>query len=183
MEWLYEIFTTLDWQTILGWTLVVGLFVVGMLGAVFPILPSVFAIVGAILAYGFFFSFEPFGLWFWVTQAVLVLIIIVADYLISSIAVKRVGGSSSSVAGTNVGLILGPFLIPVFGFILGPFIGSMLGEMKHTQSAKHLLKVGIGSVVGFVISMVVKLVLQLIMIILFIIWLWMAPDLTNSVPL
>ncbi len=168
--------------TLIGWSVVIGLFVIGMLGAVFPILPGVFAVFAGFIAYGLFFSFEPFGVWFWVIQSLLVVIVILAEYAISSIAVKRVGGSNASVAGTNVGLILGPFLIPVFGLILGPLIGSMLGEAKHSQDWRHLIKVGFGSVVGFVISVVVKVILQLLMIILFIIWLLQAPDMTNWVP-
>jgi hypothetical protein len=172
----------MDIMAIIGWVVVVALLLIGMLGAIFPILPGVFAVLGGFIVYGLFFSFDAFGVWFWVIQGTLVVIVIVAEYWISSIAVKRSGGSSASVTGTNVGLILGPFLIPVFGFILGPLIGAMLGEMKHSQDTKHLLKVGFGSMVGFFISMIMKIVLQLLMIILFIIWLWMAPDTAGSVP-
>jgi uncharacterized protein YqgC (DUF456 family) len=59
----------------------------------------------------------------------------------------------------------------------------MMGEMKHTQDWRHLLKVGFGSVVGFAISVVVKVILQLLMIIFFIIWLLSEPDFTNMVPI
>lgn len=173
----------MEMMTLIGWLVVGGLFVIGMAGAVFPILPGVFAVFAGFIAYGFFFTFDPFGIWFWVIQSLLVIIVIVAEYAISSIAVKKVGGSTASVTGTNVGLILGPFLIPMFGIILGPLIGSMMGEMKHTQDWRHLLKVGFGSVVGFAISVVVKVILQLLMIILFIIWLLSEPDFTNMVPI
>lgn len=166
---------------VIGWITVIGLFAIGMLGAIFPILPGVFAVYFGFIAYGLFFDFSPFGWWFWITQTGLLALVIIAEYLISSVAVKRSGGSNASVAGTNIGLIFGPFLIPMFGIILGPLIGSMMGEMKHSQDWRHLLKVGFGSVVGFIISVVVKLILQLIMIILFFIWLWMAPDVANTI--
>jgi uncharacterized protein YqgC (DUF456 family) len=168
---------------VIGWLVVIGLFVIGMLGAIFPILPGVFAIFAGFIAYGLFFDFSAFGLWFWLTQICVLVLVIVAEYLISSIAVKRSGGSNASVTGTNVGLILGPFLIPVFGIILGPLLGSIVGEMKSSQDPHHLLKVGFGSLVGFVISVIIKIILQALMIILFFIWLWNAPDLSNTIPI
>lgn len=165
MEW----FQTIDWSTSLGWFLVVALFAIGMLGAVFPILPGVISVFAALIVYGLFFGFERFGVTYWVIQSLLFLIIFIADYWITSIAVKKSGGSKGSITGTNLGLILGPLLIPTFGILLGPLIGSIVGEMPSSREPKHLLKVAFGSLLGFLVSVVVKIVLQSVMIVLFIV--------------
>ncbi|MFS0840112.1 DUF456 domain-containing protein [Paenibacillus sp. 1P03SA] len=157
-------------MAILGWILIILLFAVGMLGAVFPILPGALAIFGAFFVYGFFFSFEPFGFWFWLIQSAVVIAITIADYLVSAFGVKKFGGSKASVWGSTIGLLVGPFVIPAFGLILGPFIGAVLGELIHGSNLKHSAQVGVGSVLGFFSSVVVKVVLQLLMIILFFIW-------------
>lgn len=157
-------------MAILGWILIILLFAVGMLGAVFPILPGALAIFGAFFVYGFFFSFEPFGFWFWLIQSAVVIAITIADYLVSAFGVKKFGGSKASVWGSTIGLLVGPFVIPAFGLILGPFIGAVLGELIHGSNLKHSAQVGAGSVLGFFSSVVVKVVLQLLMIILFFIW-------------
>ena len=66
----------------LGWIVVILLFVVGMVGAVYPVLPGVLAIYGAFFIYGWLISWEPFGFWFWLIQTLIVIIIIVADYAV-----------------------------------------------------------------------------------------------------
>ncbi|GKS13677.1 hypothetical protein YDYSY3_46770 [Paenibacillus chitinolyticus] len=157
-------------MAILGWILIILLFAVGMLGAIFPILPGALAIFGAFFVYGLFFSFEPFGFWFWLIQSAIVIAITIADYLVSAFGVKKFGGSKASVWGSTIGLLAGPFVIPAFGLILGPFIGAVLGELIHGSNLKHSAQVGVGSVLGFFSSVVVKVVLQLLMIVLFIIW-------------
>ncbi|MBB6632714.1 DUF456 domain-containing protein [Cohnella thailandensis] len=156
---------------ILGWIIIVALFVVGMAGAVYPVLPGVFAIYAAFFVYGFFFSFEPFGFWFWAIQTLIVLALIVADYVVNAWGVKKFGGSKASVWGSTIGVIIGPFVIPAFGLIIGPFAGALLGELIAGSSFNKALKVGWGSLVGLFASTFMKIVLQIVMIVLFIIWL------------
>ncbi|MFX3632077.1 MAG: DUF456 domain-containing protein [Candidatus Pristimantibacillus sp.] len=156
---------------ILGWALIVILFVIGMAGAIYPILPGALAIYGAFFVYGFFFSFEPFGWVFWTVQTLIVVALFVADYAVSAWGVKRFGGSRASVVGSTIGIIIGPFVIPAFGLIIGPFVGAVIGELIVGTKFVQSLKVGFGSLVGLLSSVIVKVILQLIMIILFIIWL------------
>ncbi|WP_419874469.1 DUF456 domain-containing protein [Candidatus Pristimantibacillus sp. PTI5] len=156
---------------ILGWTLVIILFVVGMAGAVYPILPGALAIYGAFFVYGLFFSFSEFGIWFWLIQTIIVVVLFVADYAVSAWGVKRFGGSRASVIGSTIGLIFGPFVIPALGLIIGPFAGAVIGEMIIGTRFDKALKVGLGSVVGLFTSVAVKFILQLAMIVLFVLWL------------
>nr|WP_306220534.1 DUF456 domain-containing protein [Cohnella sp. WQ 127256] len=142
-----------------------------MAGAIFPILPGALAIYAAYFVYGWFFSFEPFGFWFWSIQTVIVVILFVADYAVNAWGVKKFGGSKASVIGSTIGILIGPFVIPAFGLIIGPFAGAVIGEIIHGSSVDRALKVGWGSLVGLFSSTIVKILLQGVMIAIFIIWL------------
>ncbi|MNZ68112.1 hypothetical protein D3C78_863730 [compost metagenome] len=156
---------------IIGWILVILLFAVGMAGTIYPILPGALAIYAAFFVYGIFLSFDEFGVWFWIIQTLIVVVLFIADYAVSAWGVKRFGGSRASVIGSTIGLILGPFVIPAFGLIIGPFAGAVIGELLVGAKIEQSLKVGLGSVVGLFTSVVVKIILQLLMIVLFILWL------------
>lgn len=156
---------------ILGWILIIALFVVGMLGAIYPILPGALAIYAAFFVYGWFFSFEPFGWVFWTLQTLIVVVLFVADYAVSAWGVNKFGGSRASVIGSTIGIIIGPFVLPAFGLIIGPFAGGVIGELIYGSSMKQAMRAGVGALVGLLTSVVVKFILQFGMIILFVIWL------------
>lgn len=156
---------------ITAWILVILLFIIGMAGTIYPVLPGVIAIYAAFFVYGFMISFEPFGFWFWTIQTMLLLIIVVADYVLSAASVKKFGGSRASIIGMTIGIIIGPFIIPVFGLIIGPLVGAIIGELFKVPNFAHAVKVGWGSLVGLFASVVMKIILQVLMIVLFIIWL------------
>ncbi|NUU60829.1 DUF456 domain-containing protein [Paenibacillus agri] len=157
-------------MTILGWILIIALFAVGLAGAVVPILPGALAIYLAFFVYGWFFSFQSFGAWFWITQTLIVVVLFIADYVVGAWGVKKFGGSRASVIGSTIGLIIGPFVIPAFGLIIGPFLGAFIGELIVGSSAGKATKVSVGALIGLFSSTVVKIVLQLAMVILFFIW-------------
>jgi len=156
---------------IIAWILIVVLFIVGMAGAVYPILPGVLAIYAAFFVYGFMISFEPFGWFFWTIQTLILAVLFFADYAVNAWGVKRFGGSRASVIGSTIGIIIGPFVIPAFGLIIGPFAGAVIGELIAGSDMNKSLKVGWGSLIGLFTSVVVKVVLQAAMIILFVLWL------------
>ncbi|WP_028547346.1 DUF456 domain-containing protein [Paenibacillus sp. UNC451MF] len=157
-------------MVVAAWIIVILLFAVGMAGAVYPVLPGALAIYAAFFIYGWMVSFEPFGFWFWFIQTTIVIVLMVADYLVSALGVKKFGGTKASVVGSTIGLLLGPFVIPVAGLLIGPFLGAVIGEMIVGTEWKQALKAGVGALVGFFSGLVVKVILQLLMIILFIIW-------------
>ncbi|WP_106766899.1 DUF456 domain-containing protein [Paenibacillus faecalis] len=157
---------------VLGWIIVIALFVVGMAGAIYPILPGVVAIYLALFVYGWFFTFEHYNWFFWIIQTLILIILFVADYAVNAWGVKRLGGSKASIWGSTVGLLVGPFVIPAFGLVIGPFIGAIVGEMLAGSAPGKSIKVGLGSVLGLFSSIVVKVVLQLAMIIIFFVWIF-----------
>ncbi|MFB9327607.1 DUF456 domain-containing protein [Paenibacillus aurantiacus] len=157
---------------IAGWIIVALLFIVGMAGAVYPILPGALAIYAAFFVYGFFVSFEHFGFWFWSFQTMIVAVLFIADYAVNAWGVKKFGGSKASVIGSTIGVLIGPFVIPAFGLLLGPLLGAVIGELIAGSNFEKALKVGFGSVVGLFSSIFVKILLQAIMIVIFFIWLF-----------
>lgn len=91
-----------------------------------------------------------------------------ADALSNWIGVKKFGGTNAGVWGSTIGLLIGPFVIPVAGIILGPFIGAILAEwIVSRKGFIASCKIGIGSLVGFLTSIVTKGIVQLAMIIYF----------------
>ncbi|WP_068500674.1 DUF456 domain-containing protein [Paenibacillus kribbensis] len=155
---------------VIGWIVIVVLFIVGMAGAVYPVLPGALAIYFAFFVYGWFFSFASYNALFWIIQTLIVVALFVADYAVNAWGVKRFGGSRLSATLSTVGIIIGPFVIPAFGLILGPFIGAVLGELIGKAPLDRAIKVGFGSVLGLFTSTVMKVILQLAMIIVFLIW-------------
>ncbi|WP_322906899.1 DUF456 domain-containing protein [Paenibacillus campi] len=155
---------------IVGWTLVIALFIIGMVGTVYPVLPSVVAIYFAFFVYGWFFSFAEFNVWFWIIETLIVVVLLAADYLVGAYGTRKFGGSRLAVILSVIGLIVGPFVIPAFGLILGPLIGAVAAELIQGRDVNSALRVGWGTVLGLFASAVVKIILQLAMIGIWVIW-------------
>lgn len=151
------------------WTIIIFMFVVAFIGLVYPVIPSVLFIAGGFLLYGIFFSFEPFNWLFWLIQGLFVVILFIADYIANLIGVKKYGGSKAGVWGSTIGILVGPFIIPIFGILIGPFLGAIIAEwLVNKKDFKDAVKIGFGSVVGFISSVFVKGIIQAIMIIYFV---------------
>ncbi|MWV46921.1 DUF456 family protein [Paenibacillus sp. HJL G12] len=157
-------------MAILGWILIIALFAVGLAGAIFPVLPGAVAIFVAFFVYGWFFTFGHFNVWFWIIQALIIIVLFVADYAVSAWGTKKFGGSRLSVILSTIGVIIGPFVIPAFGLVIGPFLGAFVGELLVGSSVSKAAKVGYGTLVGLFSSMVMKIILQIVMIVVFFIW-------------
>ncbi len=153
------------------WGLIILLFIVAFVGLIYPIIPSVLFLFAAFILYGFLFSFEPFNWLFWLVQGVFVLLLLGADYITNLIGVKKFGGTKAGVWGSTIGLLVGPFVVPVAGILIGPFIGAVVAELiVHKKALKEAIKVGFGSVIGFISSVITKGVIQLVMILYFLLY-------------
>lgn len=153
---------------IIAWILILLFFIIGFIGLVYPIIPSVLFIFGGFVIYGLFFSFSDLPWWFWTIQVLFVVLLFSADALANAFGVRKFGASKAGFWGSTLGLILGPFLIPIVGIVIGPFIGAIAAELLINRSGfKQSIRSGIGSVVGFITSVFTKGILQTVMIILF----------------
>lgn len=147
------------------WVIIAAMFIISFLGLVYPVIPSVLFIMAGFILYGLLYSFAPLNWLFWVAQSLFVLLLFIADYMANIIGVKKYGGSKAGIWGSTIGLLIGPFVIPVFGIIIGPFIGAIIAELiVHKKDLVTAVKIGFGSVIGFISSVLTKSIIQIIMI-------------------
>lgn len=147
------------------WIIVAAMFIIGFIGLIYPVIPSVLFIMAGFILYGVFYSFDPFNWLFWTVQSLFVVLLFIADYVSNIIGVKKYGGSKAGVWGSTIGLLVGPFVIPVLGIIIGPFLGAIIAELiVHKKDLITAVKIGFGSVIGFVSSVITKSIIQIIMI-------------------
>lgn len=150
---------------IIYWVIIAAMFIIGFIGLIYPIIPSVLFIMAGFILYGVFYSFTPFNWLFWTVQSLFVVLLFIADYVANIIGVKKYGGSKAAVWGSTIGLIVGPFVIPMLGIIIGPFLGAIIAELIiHQKDVVTASKIGFGTVIGFVSGVVSKSIIQIIMI-------------------
>jgi uncharacterized protein len=147
------------------WILIILAFLLAFVGLIWPIIPGMLFLLLGFVLYGLFFSFEPLTIPFWIIQIILVALLFVTDYFSNLFGVKKLGGKKAAIWGSTIGLLIGPFVIPVAGIIIGPFLGAVIAELIiEKKSIGSAVKVGIGSVLGFLSGTIVKLILHIIMI-------------------
>lgn len=153
----------------IGWILIVLCFIVAFVGTFYPIIPSVVFMLLAYVLYGLFFSFTELTILFWVIQILFVILLFSADMAANAFGVKKFGGTKAGMWGSTIGLLFGPFVIPVAGILIGPFIGAVIAELLVTRHGlKQAIKSGVGSLIGFLTSSVVKVIVLVIMLIVFV---------------
>lgn len=156
---------------IIGWLLACTLFIVAFLGLIYPIIPSAIFIIAGFLMYGFVVSFDQMNWLFWLIQILFVVLLFGADLLSNFVGVKKFGGSKAGIWGSTIGLLVGPFVIPVAGILVGPFLGAVIAELLVTRvTLLQAVKTGIGSLIGFLTSVVTKGFLMIVMIVIFILF-------------
>lgn len=156
---------------IIGWILIILCFIVAFVGTFYPIIPSVVFMLLGYVVYGLFFSFSELTWIFWVIQILFVALLFSADMAANAFGVKKFGGTKAGVWGSTIGLLFGPFIIPVAGILIGPFIGAVIAELIVTRLGfKQAIKSGLGSLIGFLTSSVVKIIILVIMLIVFVVY-------------
>lgn len=156
---------------VIGWILIVISFIVAFVGVFYPIIPSVVFIILGFIVYGLFFTFSELNWFFWIIQLLFVVLLFGADMAANAFGVKRFGGTKAGVWGSTIGLLVGPFVIPVAGILIGPFLGAVLAELIVTREGlKQAFRSGVGSLIGFLTSSVAKVVILSAMIVIFIIF-------------
>ena len=154
---------------VIGWIIAIVMFIIAFAGLIYPIIPSALFIVGGFLLYGFINTFDGMTVWFWIIQVLFVILLFGADTLSNLVGVKKFGGSKAGMWGSTIGLLIGPFVIPVAGILVGPFLGAVIAELVVSRSGvKQSIKTGVGSLVGFLTSVVTKGLVMVVMITVFI---------------
>ena len=131
--------------------------IVGLVGAVVPVLPGTIISYAGLLCAAFTTDSE-IGTGLLVVWGILSVVVIVMDYILPGYLSKKFGGTKAGSIGATIGTIVGIFLGPI-GLLLGPFAGAVIGEMSAKKlEFRDALKVGFGSMMSFVVGTAFKLV-------------------------
>jgi uncharacterized protein YqgC (DUF456 family) len=166
---MVEIDTTSLWGA-----LALILIVVGLAGAVIPVLPGPLLIWLGALIWAWADGFTRIG---WGTLTVLGLLALVAwgsDLFLSTVMSRRAGASWRAILGAMAGGILGAsFLswVPLLGTILGAILGAMAGMWLVEYWLKGSARAATTAVQAYISSLIVAALLEmtiaLIMVALF----------------
>ncbi|WP_248525650.1 DUF456 domain-containing protein [Staphylococcus aureus] len=147
-------------MTIILWLLIIAAFMLAFVGLIKPIIPSVLVLWVGFLIYQFGFHNQHLSWVFYVSMALLTILILCADFLANKYFVNRFGGS-------KIGVVIGCFVLPPFGIIIIPFILVFIVELIQGYSFERAVKVSIGSIVAFLTSSIAQAIIMFIMIVWF----------------
>ncbi len=158
---------------------------VGVVGAVVPIMPGPSLILGASVIAGFLYNWDRVTISSIVSTVVLVMCFAI-EQLSGIWGAQKAGASHWGQIGSIVGLCLGfvgllpalPVGGPLVGMFFGPFIGAVIGELIYPRPVpidnrfQVAIKAGIGIVVGSAIGLLLQGLLSLVAAIVFVVTTW-----------
>ena len=158
---------------------------VGIVGAVVPVLPGPSLILGASAIAGFLYGWDNVMITLVVSGVVLGMCFAI-EQLAGIWGGQKAGASHWGQIGSIVGLFLGFFGLlpalpvggPLVGMFFGPFIGAVVGELLYPRQVPMIdrfrisVKAGVGIVLGSVIGLVLQGLLSLVAAIVFAVTTW-----------
>jgi uncharacterized protein len=160
-------------MTVLWWTLIILLIVVGLIGTVVPLLPGSTLILAGAVVHRLVFTSGPHTLSWWVIAAMFVLMITsyVIDFISGAMGAKYFGATRWGAIGGFIGAIVGVFFgLP--GIFIGPLVGVLAGELIGGKQLVAAGKSTWGTLLGTTAGMIAKLVIALVMVGLFVLDVW-----------
>jgi uncharacterized protein YqgC (DUF456 family) len=146
--------------------LAAALIVVGLVGAIVPVLPGIPIIFAGIWLIAGVDGYRHLGLGWLLGIAAVGAAGLVVDLLAGALGAKRMGASSQAVCGALIGTVIGLFFgIP--GLLFGPFFGAVIGELSAGNSVLRSAHAGVSVWVGLIFGTIIKLVSSLMMVALF----------------
>ena len=142
--------------------LIIILFLIGIAGAVLPVLPGSLITAAALAAGMYKAGSFTFNTRLWVIVGV---VVFVADYFLPSILTKLGGGSKRAAIGSGIGLVVGLITGPFM--IVGALLGAFIGEYLEQKDAGQSLKSAFMAVLGLLTGIVTKLAYAIAMPILY----------------
>lgn len=145
-------------QQTLYFILAGALILIGLAGAVVPILPGVPLVFAGMLLAAWADHFQHVGGWTLTLLGVLGVLALLVDFVAGLFGARRVGASTRALWGASLGTLVGLFFgLP--GLLLGPFAGAVAGELSVGSQVEKAAKVGIGTWLGLLFGTLAKLAL------------------------
>lgn len=148
-------------------TLAIVLLLLGLIGAVAPVLPGPpLAWLGLLAAY--FTVSCQIPLWILIVCAIVAIIVTILDSILPVLLTKKQQASKYGTWGATIGTIIGFCLGPP-GIIFGSFLGALIGELINDGSDfKRALIIAWWSFLGFLCGTGIKLLAVSIFVVIFI---------------
>lgn len=150
-------------------TLALTIMLIGMVGAVAPLVPGPPIVWLGALYYAWRTGFQEVGI---ITLIVLGLLAVIggtSDWWLSYLGARRAGASGWATLASIVGGIVGLVMFSVPGLIVGSLVGVLLIEYLRHRDWRRVLRAGSGFVMGWLLSTVVEVVTCLVMIGIFLV--------------
>jgi len=151
-------------MTALWWTLTLIFMLIGLVGAVIPLLPGTTIILAAAIFHRLMLgASHSIGWWTICGLTFLTLVSYAVEFFSSSVGAKKFGATRWGGIGGVIGTIVGMFFgIP--GVFIGPLVGVLLGELLGGQGLLPAGKSTWGTLLGSAAGMVLKLIIAGLMI-------------------
>jgi uncharacterized protein YqgC (DUF456 family) len=152
---------------ILGLVLTLLVMLIGLAGAVLPVLPGTPLVFAAALGHKLHFG-ELGASWLVIILlGLLAAFSLLVDFLATTFGAKKLGATWRGMVGAGIGAVLGIFW-PLLGLLLFPLLGATLAEMIGGREWREAGKAGIGAALGVVAGTLGKVACCLGMIGLFV---------------
>lgn len=129
--------------------------VLGLIGAILPIIPgpimSYVALLALYLSTDIYVSINEIIIYGFVTA-----LVFFSDYILQFLGVQKLGGQKNALLGTVLGILIGLFFAPM-GLILGPFFGAFLGALIDKKEQNQAIRIAFGALLGFIFGTFLKL--------------------------
>lgn len=145
----------------------VFLMLLGLLGAVAPVIPGPLLVLAGALLYAWYGDFLIIT---WGTIAVLAALTAVSqvlDYAASIIGARAFGASRRGMFGACLGALAGFFIASLPGVIAGMFLGACIFEFSKGRDMRTSVRIGLGTLVGFLAGTAGKILITVAMIVIF----------------
>jgi uncharacterized protein len=169
MESLQLWWAGIDWQMLGVWTLTICLLIVGVVGAIVPLLPGPMLLFVAGVLHTLLRPESGMSAWGIALLCLLFVLAYVVDIASSAMGAKWFGASRWGVAGVLIGGIVGLFFgIP--GLLIGPVAGGLAFEVfLAKRDFRSGMKSTWGSVVGTGVGLITRVLLSLAMVLVFLV--------------
>jgi len=150
-------------MTILLYATAALLILVGLAGAILPVLPGVPLVFAGMWLAAWVGDFADIGTWTVVLLGVLAALAVLIDFVAGLLGARRVAASGAALWGATIGTVIGLFFgLP--GLLLGPFLGALIGELKSGGSVTRSTHVGVATWMGLLFGTLAKIALSFTML-------------------
>ena len=155
-------------MTLILWALAILLIIVGMIGALVPVLPGTVLVFGGMVLAAWADGFTRVGIPTLVVLALITAVVYLIDFMAGVYGVEKTGASRRAVIGAALGTVVGLFFgLP--GLILGPFVGAVAGEYTVRRHLAGAGRAGAGAWLGLALGTAAKIALNFVMLGIFLV--------------